>query len=498
MRLYESLCNIFGEINNIDNTISLLKWDGQVNMPKGSYQNRINQINTLSSIKHDILTNNTLTNLIQENNKQRVQLNNWQKSNLTQMERINNNARIIPIDLLKSFNQACISSEEAWKKAKEENKFKHWLPKLQEVVNLARKIATIKSEFFNCSKYEALLDNYEPNLSIENINLVFTEIGKFLRKFINAVAEKQPKINKNDNDKFSIEKQREISKEIIKLMKLPINHIRIDESMHPFTIGNQFDTRITTSYNEQDFTKGFKATLHECGHAIYNLNLPREFHNQPVGQATFMGMHEAQALLFEKQIGSSFEFIRYIVPILKKVLKGKNWSVKNVYNIINQVSLSPIRIYADELTYPAHIMIRYTIEKALIEDELQAKDLPQAWAEDMKHYLGVTPKSDAEGCMQDIHWASGLFGYFPSYLLGTVIAAQLFAKIKEQIPNVMKQISEGNLEEIIKWLTNNIYKHGGKYKMQEIMQLSVGQELNSQHYIYYLRDKYCNNHEDNE
>ena len=493
MRLYESLCKIFNEINNINNIIDLLEWDSDVTMPKGSSEDRVKQINTLSSIKHDILTNSTVAHLMQESSKQRSVLNEWQKSNLIHMEKAHNNAKMIPIDLIHAFNQACILSRNTWKEARESNKFGQWLPALQEVVNLARKIATIKSEFLNCSKYEALLDNYEPNLNISNINSTFTEIGQFLRDFIDIAIEQQPKLNKANINAFSIEKQREVTKEIIKLMNLPEHNIRVDESVHPFTIGNQFDTRITTAYDEKDFTKAFTSTLHECGHAIYNLNLPLEFYGLPVGQHVGMAIHEAQALLFEKQIGSSFEFISYMSPVLKKILKGKSLSTQNIYNNINHVSRSPIRIYADELTYPAHIMIRYTIEKAIIEGELEVKDLPQAWSEDMQHYLNIIPKSDVEGCMQDIHWASGLFGYFPSYLIGSIIASQLFAKIKEQLPNVMEQISKGNLGEIIKWLINNVYKYGNRHNMQKLMQTSIGQELHAKHYISYLQNKYCKN-----
>ncbi len=493
MKVYESLCNIFKETHNINHVINLLEWDSQLLMPRGGIADRISQINTLTSIKMDILTNSCVENLIQEASKQRHHLDDLHRVNLSHMEKEYNNAKIIPVDLFHAFNQACISSREAWKIAKQENNFKLWLPKLEEVVNITTKMAEVKSEFLKCSKYEALLDNYEPRLHINTINSTFTEVGKFLRDFIKVISDQQPKTKTASNAIFSLDKQRNLSKELIQLMQLPDESLRIDESAHPFTIGNQFDTRITTTYNEKDFIQGFSGTLHECGHALYNLNLPKDLYGLPVGQHMGMAMHEAQALLFEKQIGRSQEFIGYMLPTFKKVLHGKSWSAKNIYKTMNRVAASPIRIYADEVTYPAHIMIRYTIEKSMIEGELKVRDLPGVWEEEMKHYLGITPQSDAEGCMQDIHWASGIFGYFPSYLLGLIISAQLFAKIQHDIPDVMKQIARGNLKEIINWLVNNIYKHGNKYNLQEVMKRVVGEQINAKHYISYLQSKYDSN-----
>ncbi len=490
MRLYDSLCKIFREISNIDNITDLLEWDAQVMMPKGSSHNRVTQINTLSRIKHEILTDSTVSQLIQENLKQRDTLNQWQQSNLMHMEKVRNDARAVPVDLLDAFNKTCLLSQDAWRKAKEENKFKIWLPHLQELVSLVSKIAIAKAEFLGCSRYEALLDYYEPNLRICDIDSIFGEIGKFLREFIKKVMEKQTKVA-GHVPAFSIETQRDLSRFLLKLVNLPKDRLRIDESVHPFTSGNFFDTRIAVAYDEGDFTKAFRTTLHECGHALYSMNLPSEFSGLPVGCSLGMAMHEAQALLFEKQIGSSFQFISYMTPIFKKVLKGKPWSAKSIYSKINRVQPSSVRIYADEVTYPAHIMIRYTLEKALIENELQVQDLPQAWNEDMNHYLGVAPKNNTEGCLQDIHWASGNFGYFPSYLLGMIISAQLFAKIKRTVPDVMDQVAEGKLGEIIDWLVENIYKHGNRYNMQEIMKMAVGEQLNPAHYIKYLEEKYC-------
>lgn len=489
MRLYESLCKIFNEVNHLDNIINLLQWDATVVIPESGIEDRANQLNTLSAIKYDILTNRTVTSLVQETIKQKSTLDPWQSANLSHMDRIHSNAKIIPINLLQAFNKASVISQNVWKTAKQENNFKSWLPHFQKVINLSRDIASIKAEFFNCSKYEALLRDYEPGLSVDKLNTLFGEVGEFLRDFIKKIVEQQAPVKEIDLS-ASEQHQQQLSEELLQLMQIPRSQVRLDTSEHPFTTGNQFDTRITVKYHEQDLYKGMRATLHEGGHALYNLNLPLEFYGNPVGESMGMAMHEAQALLFENHIGSSLEFTTYISKVIKGVLAKKSLSIKNMYNAINYVQPSPIRIHADEVTYPIHIMIRYTIEKALIEGELQAQDLPQAWEEDMKYYLGVTPSNDSEGCMQDIHWATGSFGYFPSYLLGTIISAQLFSKIKEQVPDVMKQISNGNLEQVIDWLTNNIYKNGRRYDMREMLDMSVGSTLDVKSYIDYLQSKY--------
>ena len=495
MRLYESLCKIFIEVSNLDNIMNLLDWDAQVVMPPNAIEDRIKQVNTISGIKHDILTSNTVLNLIQELSKQKFKLNQWQSSNLLHMERLHNTAKVIPLDLSRALNKACIASRNIWKQAKQENKFSMWLPHLEEVINLSIQVATAKAEYLNCSRYEALLDTYEPELKTSQLNSIFSNLGKFLREFIPIALEQQPSISAFEAN-FSLKKQRDLSQEIIKILKISNEQIRIDESIHPFSVSTPFDARITVQYDEKDFVKGLKATLHECGHALYGTNLPIEYYGQPVGQAMGTVMHEAQALIFEKQIGSSTEFISHITPLLKKIFKVKGLTVKNIYNMINYVNPSAIRIHADEVTYPVHIMSRYGIEKSLIDDDLQAKDLPQAWNEDMQYYLGITPNNDTEGCMQDIHWASGLFGYFPSYLLGSIASAQIFSKIKEDTTGVKKKMSNGNLEPIIKWLTENIYKQGNRYNSQELLKQVTDSELNEQSYIDYLQTKYLNNTED--
>lgn len=493
MRLYESLQKIFNEINHINSVVDLLEWDAQVGMPSGAADNRVSQINTLSIIKNDILSSNMVTNLIQEVSKQQTKLNDWQQCDLIHMNKMHQNAKIIPIDLLCSFNVACISSRESWKRAKAENDFNIWLPKLQEVVKLTSEIATIKSEFLCCSKYEALLDNAGLNLSVNTINSLFGEIGGFLCEFIDVAIEKQAaKPPSKSNNAFSVDKQSEMSKEIVRMLKLPLDNLSMHSGTNGFFNGDQFDLRITTSYNKKDFTHAFLSTLHECGYAIYAANLPVENYGSPVNRPLGVALFEAQAAIFEKHIGSSFEFINHMMPVFQKTLKGKSMLVSNIYDSLNQINPSAIMIHADEVTYPAHIMMRYTLEKSMIDGELQVQDLPQAWAEDMKHYLGVVLVKDSEGCIQDMHWASGKFGYFPSYLLGAVIAAQLFSSMKKQIPDVMQQVANGDFEEIIQWLIDSIYQYGSRYSLQEIMSMAVGSiELDATCYTSYLKNKYC-------
>jgi len=269
---------------------------------------------------------------------------------------------------------------------------------------------------------------------------------------------------------------------------------RLDVSMHPFCGGAYKDSRITTRYNEKNFVESLMGILHETGHALYNLGLPEKWKYQPVGSSLGTVVHESQSLFMEMQICRSYEFLKFASPFIKKIFnkKGKKWEAENLYKIYTFVKPSFIRVDADEVTYPLHVIIRYKIEKDLIEGNVKVKEIPSIWNMYMKNYLGIKPKNNKEGCLQDIHWFDGTFGYFPTYTLGALYAAQLFAEAKKVIPTLSNQITKGKFDKLIKWLRYNVHTRGSLCNSDELIKNITREELNIEYFKKHLINRYLN------
>ena len=269
---------------------------------------------------------------------------------------------------------------------------------------------------------------------------------------------------------------------------------RLDVSMHPFCGGAYKDSRITTRYNEKNFIESLMGVLHETGHALYNLGLPEKWKYQPVGDALGTVVHESQSLFMEMQICRSFEFLKFASPFMRKVFnkKGKQWEANNLYNIYTLVKPSFIRVDADEVTYPLHVIIRYKIEKDLIEGNIKVKEIPNVWNMYMNDFLNIKPKNNKEGCLQDIHWFDGTFGYFPTYTLGAIYASQLFSKIKKELPNLNIQIANGKFNHLINWLRSNVHSKGSLSNSEDLVKKVTGEELNIEYFKKHLINRYLN------
>jgi carboxypeptidase Taq len=267
---------------------------------------------------------------------------------------------------------------------------------------------------------------------------------------------------------------------------------RLDESIHPFCGGVPGDIRLTTRYNEEDFLSGFFGVMHETGHALYEMNLPQQWRNQPVGDARGMAVHESQSLLSEMQLTLSRDFLHFAAPLMREAfgVSGEAWTPENIYRLVTRVQPSLIRVDADEVTYPAHVILRYRLEKQLIAGTLAVSDLPEAWNESMRSLLGIVPDSDANGCMQDIHWPDGTFGYFPSYTLGAMIAAQLFDSAKKAIPGLAGQIQHGNFNELFNWLSKTIHSQGSLLSTPDLLKQATGKTLDASIYKSHLQNRY--------
>lgn len=493
MNNYKTLEKVFRKLNDIEQAQSVLHWDMSVTMPSGGAESRSNQLATLKSIGHAILTDKGVGDLFEGAKTEVKRLNSWQKANLREMEREWIHATAVPHRLVNDLSKAGSKCEMIWREARKNNDFKSFAPYLKKVVGIVRNIAKAKADKLGCSTYEALLDQFDPGRKTAQLDQVFDDLQNFLPGFIGEVVEKQKSFKPIKlKGPFDTAKQRALSNALLDTVGFNRSYGRLDESIHPFCGGYAGDVRITTRYDENDFTSGIMGVLHEFGHANYEANLPKKWKDQPVGKAMGMAIHESQSLLIEMQVCRSKEFIKHLLPIVKKELggKGKGWSVDNLTKIYHKVEPSLIRVDADEVTYPAHIMLRYYIEKYLINGEMEVEDLPDAWNQGMEKFLGIKPEDDKDGCMQDIHWTDGSFGYFPTYTLGAIYGAQIYKTAKISDTNIVPEIEKGNFTPLKEWLGYNVHAHGSKYLSDDLVKKVTCKTLDVEIYKEHLKERY--------
>ncbi len=492
---YKDLENKYKEISLLYETMGILHWDRSTVMPKKSVDGRTDQLTNLYVLSHKMLKNKKFYDCIKKSEKIR-KLNSWKKRNLKliKKEYILNNS--LDKKLLEKISKATSNCEMQWRVSKKNNDFNSVAPYLEEVIKLRKIEAKIKSKVLNCSLYDALLNDYEDDLNSGKIDKIFNQLILFLPSFLKEVLNFQRKNKKTIHikDKISKYSQEKLCRLLMKKIGFDFLYGRLDVSMHPFCGGAYKDSRITTRYNEKNFFESLMGVLHETGHALYNLGLPGKWKYQPVGSALGTVVHESQSLFMEMQICRSYEFLKFASPFIKKTFNkiGKEWEAKNLYKIYTFVKPTFIRVDADEVTYPLHVIIRYKIEKDLIEGNIKVKEIPNIWNMYMKEYLGIEPKNNKEGCLQDIHWFDGTFGYFPTYTLGALYAAQLFSGIKNSIPTLSSQIARGKFDELIKWLRYNVHTKGSLCNSDELIKNITGEELNIEYFKKHLINRYLN------
>jgi carboxypeptidase Taq len=333
-----------------------------------------------------------------------------------------------------------------------------------------------------------LLDDFEPEMTSKKLDALFVPLAVDLTKLIKEVASKpQPSLPKTT---YPIEQQKKLNEEVAKIIGYNLQAGRIDQSAHPFTTGfHPTDVRITTRYDEHDFYVSLGSVIHEVGHAMYEQGLPAKEYGTPLGESVSLGIHESQSRIWENQVGRSMEFCEFLLPLLKKHFNDIKYSATELHAWLNRVQPSFIRVESDETTYNLHIILRYEIERDLIAGKLKVADLPEAWNGKMKQYLGVDVPDDANGVLQDVHWSYGSIGYFPTYSLGNVYAAQLFHKAKADIPSLQAGFAKGQFSPFLKWLRKNIHQEGGRYYPEELIEKVTGEGLNSKYLVDYLAGK---------
>lgn len=486
----------FRRINALGGATSILHWDMSAMMPAGGATSRAEQLAVLRSISHSMITDRVISDLLDEAEQDQT-LDTWQRANVTEMRRTWVHQAAVDGKLVEALSLACSACETVWRVARKNNDFKLVLPHLEEVLNLSREMAEVKSTRLGLSMYDSLLDAYEPGGKSAEIDIIFADLSAFLPAFTDQVIERQ-KSQKNPKlpeGPFSISAQRKLGVDLMKKLGFDFNHGRLDESLHPFCGGTNDDVRITTRYDKNDFTSALMGVLHETGHALYDMGLPEKWRGQPVGDARGMSVHESQSLLMEMQACRSPEFLQFAAPLMRQAFGGSGyeWSAENFAALYTRVEKSFIRVDADEVTYPAHVILRYNLEKAAINNDLQMKDLPGAWNDGLKKLLGIVPPTDTQGCLQDIHWYDGAWGYFPTYTLGAMTAAQLFDAANQANPEIRPSIARGDFSPLLGWLRKNVHGVGSSLSTAEIIKSATGQALNAEVFKKHLRSRYLEN-----
>lgn len=490
---YKSLEARFARLGALQDATAMLQWDTATLMPAGGAAARAEQLATLRLVCHELLTDPALADLLAAAEAEPA-LDPWQRANLAEMRRLTVHATAVPADLVEALSKACSACEMRWRVARPAGDFALVLPALGGVLALVREAAAAKAERLGKSRYEALLDEYEPGGSEAAIDRLFDELAKVLPRLVEGALQRQaerPALLPLAGP-FPIEAQRKLGVQLMQRLGFDFEHGRLDVSLHPFCGGTPDDVRLTTRYDESNFTRALMGVLHETGHALYERGLPPDWRRQPVGQARGMSLHESQSLLMEMQACRSREFIEFLAPLLRQAFgaSGKAWEADNLYRLYTHVERSLIRVDADEVTYPAHVILRYRLERALIAGDLALTDLPAAWNDGMRALLGVAPANDREGCLQDIHWYDGAWGYFPTYTLGAMTAAQIFDAAKRADPRILPSIASGDFAPLLAWLRANLHAKGSRYATADIIAQVTGRPLDAATFERHIETRY--------
>jgi carboxypeptidase Taq len=482
----------FKRLNSLREAAAVLHWDTAAMMPEGGASARAEQLATLRVVCHEVLSDPALPDLLDGAAEERLER--WQAANVREMRRQWLHATAIPADLVAALSKAASECEMVWRKARPASDFALVLPSLARLLALVREKAAAKAARLGRSQYEALLDQWEPDGSTATIDRLFAALAKELPDLIEGALAHQARAPApvKPEGPFPIAAQRAASLKLMERLGFDFAHGRLDVSLHPFCGGTPDDVRITTRYDESDFTRALMGVLHETGHALYERGLPAEWRSQPVGDARGMSIHESQSLLVEMQVCRSRAFLEFAAPILRQCFGGAGpaWEPENLHRVYTLVARSLIRVDADEVTYPAHVILRYRLERAMIDGALALADLPAAWNDGMRELVGVVPPDDRQGCLQDVHWYDGAWGYFPTYTLGAMTAAQLYAAARAASPEIESAIARGEFAPLLAWLRTNVHGKGSLLGTAELIESATGQPLDGTLFVRHLRRRY--------
>jgi carboxypeptidase Taq len=494
MHAYRSLEQRFARLDALQNAVGILQWDVETMMPHGAAGGRAEQLAALKGLAHDMLTAPETADLLDRAGQEADALSRWQAANLREMRRAHVHASAVPGELVEANSRAVSRAEMAWREARQNADFPYLLPHLREVLRLQREIGRTKGEALGLSTYDALLDSHDPGLRQASVDPLFAALRVELPGLIAEVRARQASRPPGvlPRGPFPVAVQHRLSEMLMRAVGFDFERGRLDISLHPFCGGATDDVRITTRYDEDHFIPALLAVLHETGHALYEQGRPQDWLHQPVGAARGMSLHESQSLAIEMQACRSREFMDYLAPLLRQAFgrDGAGWGADELYRSVTRVEPSLIRVDADEVTYPLHVVLRYDIEKALIADEMRLEDLPIAFNAAIKDLLGLAVPHDGVGCLQDIHWPSGAWGYFPTYTLGAIAAAQLFEAACKAEPALLSGLASGDFEPLRRWLRTHVHAQGSLLDRDELLTAATGRPLEVGTFQRHLRQRY--------
>ncbi|MBL6076420.1 carboxypeptidase M32 [Belnapia sp. T18] len=487
---YGRLATRFARIATLGEASAVLHWDASAMMPPGGGAARGEQLATLAGLRHELLTAPEVADDLAAATAE----GEWAEANLALMRRAHRRATALPTDLVEAAERANAACEKVWRIAKARSDFAMVQPHLAEIVRLQRETAGALSAALGLSPYDALMDGFQPGIAAADVEPVFAAYEAFLAEALPRAEALQAARGTPQSvpGPFPVETQRRLCGSISTRLGLDYDHARLDESLHPFCGGTPTDIRITTFYSEAEVGKALMGVIHETGHALYEAGLPDAWARQPVGEAAGMAAHESQSLLMEMQACRSDAFLAFLGGELHAAFGGDPapYATANLARLWRRVSRGFIRVDADELTYPAHVILRFRLERALIGGELSVADLPGAWAEGFTRLLGIAPPDDAQGCLQDIHWHDGAFGYFPSYTLGAMAAAQLMGAARHALPDLDASLAEGDMAPLLGWLRIHVHGQGSRLGFQDLLRTATGKPLDPADFMAHLRSRY--------
>jgi len=490
----EKLKEELSELYHLSSAVSVLHWDQEVYMPQKGSDLRAKTIAEMSGLIHNKFVSPQFGKLLRiaKKDSDDGKLSDSDSCIVKEVWREYSREKKLPLEFVKELAELESKAQGAWTEARKKSDFKMFLPYLKKIVEFKRREAELVG--YKDSPYDALLDTYEPYATTKELSLVLEELKKFLVAFLLKIKKSKVKISdKILKGSFSVEKQIEINEAIAKKIGFNFDAGRLDVSAHPFTIHfHPDDVRMTTRYDEKDLFSSINSTIHETGHALYEQGLPAENFGTPLGESISLGIHESQSRMWENIIGKSREFWKYFYPKMQKEFSAhfSRISQEDFYKAINAVKPSLIRVEADEVTYNLHVIMRFEIEKDLIEGCIRVEDLPKIWNDKVKEYFGLKVPSDALGVLQDVHWSGGMIGYFPTYTLGNLYSAQFYNTAQKEILNLEREIRNGHFEHLLNWLRKNIHIHGKAFSAGELVEKVTGEKLNSQYFIDYIKEKY--------
>jgi len=492
--------NLVKDLIVLESAASIVHWDMETLMPPRAVVLRSEQLALISRVSHKMSTDPEIGRLLRviTGNSQYDTLHEVEKRNIQLTQKNYEEQTALPEKLVAEIAKQQAITVNKWKRAKAAKSFTMLRAELEKLLELNRQAAEILMKVKGTqTPYDALIDIYEPKMTAENIDKIFTPLQQGLTKLLEKIQASPVKSDSNTlKATIPVETQRRIAKELSQTLGYdttsPKAGGRIDETEHPFTTGYYDDVRITTHYHPEEFTSSIFSVLHETGHALYEQNLPQRWKYQPVGMNCSMGFHESQSRFCENIIGRSREFWACWLPKLKRIgapaLSGVN--LDDFVLAINSVKPSKIRIEADEVTYSLHIIVRFQIEKDLFNGKTSLAELPAIWNQKYEEYLGVKVQNDSEGVMQDTHWSSGMYGYFPSYALGNIYSGHLIAQLTKEIQDWRDQLQKGNLKKLLKWLKENVHSYGKLYDTADLLRKITGKNLDAKPFLQYLQEKY--------